>query len=134
MHPLVRDLYKRVLHVGRDYPLGLDYVKRVWKQALTNPANCPACYTRHVVRPPDGDEVLVVDLSSEECERELRKAVAKGRHMVREMIGVIQLKKYRTMKKRYDHHNNNINDPVISVAMKHLEDEASAEKPWTVST
>ena len=26
MHPLVRDLYKRVLAVGRDYPGGLDVV------------------------------------------------------------------------------------------------------------
>jgi len=27
MHPLVRDLYKRFLLVGRDYPLGLNYVR-----------------------------------------------------------------------------------------------------------
>jgi predicted RNA-binding protein YlxR (DUF448 family) len=40
--------------------------------------------------------------SSRECERELRKAVGRGRFMVREMAGVIQLKKYRTLKKRYD--------------------------------
>ena len=35
MHPLVRDLYKRALFVGRDYPLGLDYVRRTWKQGIT---------------------------------------------------------------------------------------------------
>ena len=27
MHPLVRDLYKRFLIVGRDYPQGLPYVR-----------------------------------------------------------------------------------------------------------
>ena len=27
MHPLVRDLYKKLLTVGRDYPAGLDHVR-----------------------------------------------------------------------------------------------------------
>merc|ERR1719343_985649 len=35
-------------------------------------------------------------------EREIRKAVAKGHAMIREMVGIIQLKKYRTMNKRYN--------------------------------
>jgi hypothetical protein len=103
MHPLVRDLYKRALLVGRDYPLGLEYVRRTWKKALRNPYNCPSCY----VMMDDG--IVVPDLSSSsssssspKCERELRKAVGRGRFMVREMIGVIQIKKYRTLKKLYD--------------------------------
>jgi len=90
MHPLVRDLYKRVILVGRDYPLGLEYVRKTWKKAIRNPQNCPACY---------GD---CDGIATELCERELRKAVGKGRFYVREMVGVIQLKKYRAMKKRYD--------------------------------
>jgi hypothetical protein len=48
-----------------------------------------------------------VSLHSLQCERELRKAVGKGRLYVREMIGVIQLKKYRVMKKRYSDDNGN---------------------------
>ena len=32
---------------------------------------------------------------------DIKRAVARGRWMVRELIGVIQLKKYRTLKKRY---------------------------------
>lgn len=91
MHPLVRDLYKRALVVGRDYPLGMEYVRRTWKQALRNPKNCPSCY----------DNSGIASLEAPGCEKELRKAVGKGRCMVREMIGVIQLKKYRTMKRRY---------------------------------
>jgi hypothetical protein len=92
MHPLVRDLYKRIILVGRDYPLGLEYVRTQWKKALRNPDNCPSCY--------NGSHQVC--LESVACERELRKAVGKGRHYVREMIGVIQFKKYRAMKKRYE--------------------------------
>ena len=113
MHPLVRDLYKRVLHVGHDYPLGLEYVRRTWKKGLRNVDNCPSCYSVY-----DGNNVP--NLTSPNCEKELHKAVAKGRYMVREMIGIIQLKKYRAMKQRYD---KPLED--LSVAMKRLE-----EKGW----
>ena len=87
MHPLVRDLYKRVIHVGRDYPAGLPHVREVWKKSMRNPANCPACYS---------------DSTSSQCQEELYHAVNRGRFMVKEMMGVIKLKKYRAMKQRYD--------------------------------
>lgn len=108
MHPLVRDLYKRALLVGRDYPHpeGMAYVRRTWKEALRNEKNCPSCYP-----------VSSSSLSSPECEKEIYRAVARGRHMVREMIGVIQLKKYRTMKARYDRDDNRS----LQAAMKGLE-------------
>jgi hypothetical protein len=93
MHPLVRDLYKRVLHVGRDYPTGLAHVKETWKKALRNPDNCPHCY--------GGDAKLEGD-SQQTCEEEILHAVNKGRFMVKEMVGVIKLKKYRAMKQRYE--------------------------------
>jgi hypothetical protein len=79
MHPLVRDLYKRAILVGVDYPRGMEYVRATWKKALRNQ------------QPPAGVW----------NERDLRKAVAKGRYFIREMEGVIQLKKYRVMKERY---------------------------------
>jgi hypothetical protein len=128
MHPLVRDLYKRVILVGRDYPLGLDYVRSQWKKAIRNPNNCPSCYRDSVVslsssigyhptqqHQNDGNpkikNVIVIDpvpcIGSLNCERELRKAVGKGRHYVREMVGIIQFKKYRAMKKRYDDRDDN---------------------------
>ena len=79
LHPLVRDLYKRAIMIGHDYPHpeGMTYVRKVWKKALT------------------------ADRGTEFHETEMRKKVAKGRFMLREMVGVIQLKKYRVMKKRY---------------------------------
>jgi hypothetical protein len=117
MHPLVRDLYKRALHVGHDYPLGLEYVRRTWKKALRNVDNCPSCYCNSA----DGSNINVPSLSSQNCEKELHKAVGKGRFMVREMIGIIQLKKYRTMKQRYDQPFED-----LTVAMQRLEEKGRA--------
>lgn len=76
MHPLVRDLYKRFMFVGRDYPRGIDYVRAEVKKAFRSNA--------HLTK-----------------EIDILRAVNKGRYMVREMIAVIQIKKYRAMKHRY---------------------------------
>jgi hypothetical protein len=147
MHPLVRDLYKRALIVGRDYPLGLEYVRTAWKRAMRNPNNCPSCYQYYCKngnKVDDGIDIgVIVGVGTEPsqrssmepngkmasknefnggycgggssggswkvlpepfppaCEKELRKAVGRGRFMIREMVGVIQLKKYRAMNQRY---------------------------------
>jgi hypothetical protein len=97
MHPMVRDLYKRAILAGRDYPVSWSKMRETWKRALRDPTNCPSCY---VVNHPE-DSRLLISSSSPSCEKEIRRAVARGRYMVREMIGVIQLKKYRAMKQRY---------------------------------
>ncbi|RHY30786.1 hypothetical protein DYB32_004037 [Aphanomyces invadans] len=76
MHPLVRDVYKRVLAVGRDYPLGLDYVREKAKATFFKQAHLTA-------------------------EEDIKRAVHVGRWKVKEMVGVIQLKKYRAMNQRY---------------------------------
>ena len=73
---LVRDLYRRFLVVGRDYPRGLSFVRTKVKEAMFRNA----------------------DLTNEE---DLMRAVAKGRWWVKELIGVVQLKKYRTLRARY---------------------------------
>jgi hypothetical protein len=91
MHPLVRNLYKRVLCVGHDYPTGMNHVRDVWKKSLRNPHNCPSCY----------DQKGNPNLQDPACQEEILFAVHRGRKMVQEMIGVIQLKKYRAMKARY---------------------------------
>ena len=69
-------MYKRVLLAGRDYPLGLDYVRNRAKKEFRSNANVT-------------DELT------------LKRKVNYGRYLVREMIGVVQLKKYRTMRSRY---------------------------------
>ena len=76
MDPRVRDLYKRILVVGRDYPAGLEHVRERAKAEF-------------------GKRAALTD------DVEIKRAIAYGRYMVKEMIGVVQLKKYRTMKKRY---------------------------------
>lgn len=108
MHPLVRDLWKRVILVGRDYPSGLAHVKAVWKAAMRNPENCPAWYNNDIA---DANEVKYqcnnINITNNNNnlgmnkEDELMHAVHKGRLAVKEMIGVIQLKKYRSIKQRY---------------------------------
>jgi hypothetical protein len=79
MHPLVRDLYKRVLHVGRDYPLGLEWVRRKSKAWFRQNAALQ-------------DEVAI------------KRAVHEGRFWVREMKEVIAIKKYRHLKRTYGQH------------------------------
>lgn len=76
MHPLVRDLFKRIIYVGRDYPKGLEYVKKVARRKISA--------KKHL-----------------KSEADIKRAVHEGRWWVKEMQGVIQLKKYRTMKQRY---------------------------------
>ncbi len=77
MHPKVRDLYKRILLVGRDYPAGLDFVRKRAKEHFRQNKD---------VR--DEDEIVHL--------------VARGRWYVsNELIPVIQLKKYRTLRQRY---------------------------------
>jgi hypothetical protein len=65
--------------------------------------------------------LILPNSSSPECERELRKAVGKGRYMIREMMGVIQLKKYRTMKRRYDDNQIISADGMDLLLAKYLE-------------
>jgi hypothetical protein len=67
IHPKVRDLFKRFLVVGRDYPLGLTFVRGKAKEAFVKNAH-------------------LVD------ETEIRQSVNRGRWMVRELIGVIQVR------------------------------------------
>ena len=77
MNPRVRNLYKRVLVVGREWPGGLDYVRKKAKEEFRKNA--------HLTE-----------------ESDIKRAVARGRWYVRnEMAGMIMLAKYRAMKRRY---------------------------------
>jgi len=106
VHPLVRDLYKRALTIGADYPTGVPHVRKTWKKALRNPDSWTPQYTA-----PGG-------ALTDESDRELKKAIGKGRFMLREMVGVIQLKKYRAMKKRYEVEKNASEKPSIEEQIK----------------
>ena len=73
MHPLVRDLYKRFLLAGKDYPQGIAYIREKAKASIFKNA--------HLVE-----------------EVELKRAVSKGRYWVREIQAITKLKKYRYLK------------------------------------
>ena len=79
MNPLVWNLYKRVVYVGKHYPHpeGWPWLRRKAKEKF------------HQNR----------DLTDE---KDIKRAIARGRwYIENELIGVIKLKKYRTMKHRY---------------------------------
>lgn len=76
MHALVRDLYRRFLVAGRDYPGGMEVVRRKAKEAFFSNAHL-----------------------SENLD--ILKAVKIGRYVVRELNAVGQLKKYRSIRKSY---------------------------------
>lgn len=77
MHPLVRDLFKRIILVSRTYPGGSEYVLREAR--------------RHI-----NAHKLVTE------EIDIKRAVASGRYWVRELAAVDKIKKFREMSKRYD--------------------------------
>jgi predicted nucleic acid-binding Zn ribbon protein len=83
MHPLVRDLYKRIVFVGREYPLGLTYVRNKAKEAFLSESK----------------------KDHELSEKEILRLVNRGRYMVKEMEGVIQFKKYRFLRRTYGSNN-----------------------------
>ena len=76
MNPFVRDLYKRILYAGRDYPAGLSKVRIKAKEAFYE------------------NKDLKDDI-------DIKKAVAYGRYMVREMYAISKLAKYRALRNRY---------------------------------
>lgn len=77
MHPLVRNLYKRLMLAGRDYPGRIELVRKKAKQEFQK------------------NSML-------EDEFEIRKAVRIGRWWVSEIHAINFMKKYREMKKRYE--------------------------------
>ena len=78
MHPLVRNLWRRVIVASKLYPGGEDVVKRKGREYM----------------------IANADIT---CEREIRRAVYRGRWYIKnEVYGVIYLKKFREMARRYD--------------------------------
>jgi hypothetical protein len=77
MNPKVRDLYKQLLYIGREYPKGFDYFRKGLKAAFLK--------KRHLQDPQD-----------------IQKAIEQGQYVYKELEALWFLKKYRTMKKNYE--------------------------------
>lgn len=72
----VKELYKTLLYLGKEYPLGEDYFKKKLK----------AAFLKHQdVTDPNDIELLI----------------AKGNYVVKELEALYMLRKYRTLKRRY---------------------------------
>ncbi|XP_050436927.1 LYR motif-containing protein 5B [Adelges cooleyi] len=79
MNPCRKDvinLYKTLLHMGRDYPQGYDFFKERLKKAFQ--------HNKDVVDP-----------------NQIRTLVKRGEFVVKEIEALYMLKKYRTLKERY---------------------------------
>ncbi|XP_049267404.1 electron transfer flavoprotein regulatory factor 1 [Rhipicephalus sanguineus] len=69
-------LYKNLLHLGRDYPKGYDYFRSRLKAAFLKNRD---------VKDPE----------------QLTMLLARGQYIIKELEALYMLKKYRTLKKRY---------------------------------
>jgi hypothetical protein len=120
IHPFVRDLYKRVLMVSKDYPsTDHHHIKQLWKDAMRNPENCPSWYTKTKTNSKQNPISTVTTSSTAEPTNdmnELYHAVHRGRQMVKEMIGIVQLHKYRSMKQRYSNSNDMMTMSIAKIA------------------
>mmetsp|Transcript_52874 Transcript_52874/g.87871 ORF Transcript_52874/g.87871 Transcript_52874/m.87871 type:complete len:83 (-) Transcript_52874:167-415(-) len=76
MYPKVRELYKAFLHAGKDYPGGLDFVRRRAKAAFLKNSQATA-------------------------ESKLQEALDKGWYVVGEIHALNKLHKYRSLRKSY---------------------------------
>jgi hypothetical protein len=70
-------LYKELLYLGRDYPLGYDYFRPRLHKAFISKAN-------------------------ERDEDKIRQGIAQGEYVKKEIETLYYLKRYRTLRKRYD--------------------------------
>lgn len=76
MRPQVIQLYKNLLHLGREYPLGYEYFREKLKKAFIK--------NREVTDP-----------------EQIKMLISRGEFVIKELEALYMLRKYRTIKKRY---------------------------------
>lgn len=114
MHPQVRDLYKRFMVIGADYPHpeGLAYVKRKVKDAFWSKAHltdevkrviivkCSCCTTIPLPCCQNftflhTEKLRLSTHPHTRLQKDILKAVGHGRYVCRETLAFMQFKKYR---------------------------------------
>ena len=105
MHKLVRDLYRRLLWVGKDYPKGLPFVRTKAKEA----------FFKHAA------------VTEEE---ELFRLVATGRWWVKELIGLVQLRKYRALRRAYGDASSGVEGALERRFDEELVEGGAAPQRW----
>lgn len=99
MHPQVRQLYKELLYIGREYPKGFPYFRTGLKRVFLKKRE--------------------LDLKDEMA---LRAAIDHGRFVYRELEALWFLKKYRVLKKSY--YDNQELERRKEDAMKRIENKS----------
>ncbi|KAK4286941.1 hypothetical protein Pmani_037530 [Petrolisthes manimaculis] len=82
----VIQLYKNLLYMGREYPMGYDYFRDKLKRAFLK--------NRHETDP-----------------QKIREMINRGEYVIKEIEALYMLRKYRTMKRRYYDEETNITAP-----------------------
>ncbi|KAK8386125.1 hypothetical protein O3P69_010689 [Scylla paramamosain] len=72
----VIQLYKNLLYLGREYPMGYEYFREKLKNAFLK--------NRHETDP-----------------RRITEMIARGEYVIKEIEALYMLRKYRTLKRRY---------------------------------
>jgi len=98
MHPFVRELYRQLLHAGSSHPEGKAFVRDRAKAAFfaeKNLAVPPIVQSRN--------RITSIRTSYEDSNEydAFMKAIYKGRWWVKELAGIIQLHKYRYLRRRF---------------------------------
>ncbi|XP_042209972.1 electron transfer flavoprotein regulatory factor 1-like [Homarus americanus] len=82
LRPQVVQLYKNLLYLGREYPLGYDYFREKLKNAFIK--------NKDVTDP-----------------EQIKMMIGRGEFVIKEIEALYMLRKYRTMKRRYYDNENN---------------------------
>ncbi|KAK6640248.1 hypothetical protein RUM44_011934 [Polyplax serrata] len=90
----VKNLYKTLLYMGRDYPLGYDYFR----------VKCHDAFWKN---------------RSETDPAKIRQMIRHGRYMVKELEALYRLKKYRTLKKMYYNQQTDELSELLNKISKH---------------
>ena len=84
-------LYKNLLHLGRDYPQGYDYFR----------GKCHNAFMRN--KDLEGKQVrtFFISFGFDKFSSQVEEWLAKGDYIIKELEALYMLKKYRTLKRRY---------------------------------
>jgi hypothetical protein len=96
MHPFVRELYRQLLHAGSLHPEGKAFIRDRAKVAIFAEKHLLVPpRTRVTTRLPNSEHDDSIDYDA------FMKAIYKGRWWVKELAGIIQLHKYRYLRRRF---------------------------------
>lgn len=97
MHSFVRELYRQLLHAGSLHPEGKAFIRDRAKVAIFAEKHLPVPPRTRIAA------TRILDTKREDSNEydAFMKAIYKGRWWVKELAGIIQLHKYRYLRRRF---------------------------------